>query len=200
MKVYECIAHIRARLRDEEELKTRFSDTFLLDLLEFHQNRLLASFNRHILTQKFIINENENAFKLDFIPLKLISAFLNAKELLLLPKSFIKSHKARFAKALYEEARGLYKLSFHASGVLEINAIKKAFLRDLDDELVLDESFLNALIYSVLAEISSIDTHQNSTQKALFYKKLLSEELDTLRGEIASLSSNTSFKTPFIKV
>lgn len=198
MTANTAILHARARLIDENVKDYRISSAFLLELVFLHQNKLIAEFNQNIKTQSFRLDQKKEV-PLQFEIIKIINAFLNKTELDIVSHSLSLKHKSSFTRLIMINPTHFH-LSHARSGMLELIACKKAFLNDKDDELILNDSFLNALVYMIMIDALGIEDTTLNLQRINFYMQMLEREKSILRGLYSNLSSKTSFLSPYIKV
>ena len=198
MKTNTIILHLRARLMDENIDELKISDEFLLDCIKAHQNKLIAEFDQNITRQEFALKD-EKRIKLQFEIVKIITAFLNGKELLLTSQSYALKHlDDELALMMINPLE--FELSRASSGTLLFYACKKAELNNKADKLVLNPAFLNALVYSVLIDALGIENNAVNLQRAQFYLGLLQKEKEYLRGFYANLTNKTGLRSLYVKV
>lgn len=199
MKVSDILAHLRTRLSDTPDEYAKFSDTFLINLIELHQNRLLAEFEYNI--QSFTQELNaQDEVKLDFEINKIITAFLNTTPLKLVSFAFYLKNTPLNSLVFFEKSPKVYGFSVKTSGRFELFGVKKAFLNEKDDELILDDDFVNLLVLSVLVDSLRMLSSPDNSQRIGFFYQLLEKEKNQMIALISNKRSKTSFTAPFVKV
>lgn len=199
MRVSDVLAHIRARLRDDNAEFTRTGDSFIINQIRYWQNQLLSEFNQNIAEFKAALKE-KSEFELDFEPLKIVAAFLNGEALRLVSyESAIKS-RGELENILFQKRGQLFGFENKKTGELEIYAVKKAFVKEADDELVLDDGFENLLVFSVYLDILKTSTTPDNSQRLNFMLGLLEQENLRMRAAQNALNSPASFKTKCVRV
>ncbi|KAA6228840.1 hypothetical protein FMM55_00700 [Campylobacter sp. LR196d] len=200
MIVNDLLLQLRLRLRDEDFDNFRFSNSFLIETLSLWQNKLLLSFDLNIISQKQNLSEKIDFLKLKFEPLKIIVAKFNNINIKLLPLSTALKRKDNI-RVLTQIKHNIYKIMPFSQGLLELFYIPKQSLINEESELIIDDSFKNALIYGVLSDVLQIETSNNNLNKASLYTKLYEKECDFCRGLTANLRNGESLiTTPYTKI
>lgn len=205
MKVSDILAHLNVRLKEidvasnklGEETKT--GDSFLIKLIELHQNELLAEFELNIAEFHKTL-DNESEVTLDFEINKLICAFLNNSALNLMSFSFAIKHKLTGTLYFYELAPKKYAFSKEVSGDFQLFGVKKAFLTKADDELMLSDDFTNLLVMSVFCDIMRVQVSPDNTARLDYYYKIVENEKSKMTALLNSRRTQTAFTAPFVRV
>lgn len=205
MKVSDILAHLNVRLKEMDVASTKFGeetktgDSFLINLIELHQNALLAEFELNIAHFTKELN-NESEVVLDFEINKLICAFLNNQALNLMSFSFAIKHKLTGSLYFYEKAPKTYGFSQAVSGNFELYGVKKAFLTQATDELILSDDFTNLLVMSVFCDVMRVQVSPDNTARLDYFYKLVNDEKSKMTALLNNRRTQTAFTAPFIRV
>lgn len=205
MKVSDVLAHLNVRLKEidvasnklGEETKT--GDSFLISLIELHQNSLLTEFDLNITQFSKELN-NESEITLDFDINKLICAFLNNQALNLMSYAFVIKHKLTGTLYFYEKAPKTYAFSQAVSGNFELYGVKKAFLTQATDTMTLNDEFMNLLVMSVFCDVMRVQVSPDNTAKLDYYYKIVNDEKSKMTALLNNRRTQTAFTAPFIRV
>lgn len=199
MKVSDILAHLRIRLSDTPDEFAKFSDEFLINLIELHQNRILSDFEYNIQSFTKELNAQDEVV-LDFELSKLITAFLNGNPLRIVSYAFYLKNAPLNSLVFFEKSPKIYGFSSKISGELELFGVKKAFLSEKDDELILDDDFINLIVLSVLVDSLRMLSAPDNSQRVAFFNQLLAQERQQMIALISKKRASSSFQAPFIKV
>lgn len=199
MKVSDIIAHLKTRLKDNSLAVENISDEFLIALIELHQNQLTAEFECNLSVFKKTLND-EREFEIDFEINKLICAFLNNQPLNLVSYAYAVRHKNLSDLFFYETKLKNYAFSNAVSGEFELFGVKKASCVSGDDELVLDNSFVNVLVMSVFVDIMRVQITPDNTQRLNYFISMLNDEKGKMTALLNNRRTQTAFSAPFVRV
>ena len=199
MKVSDIVAHLKTRLKDNSLAVENISDEFLIALIELHQNELAAEFECNLASFGKTL-DNESELSVDFEINKLICAFLNSQPLNLVSFAFAIRHKNLGNLYFYELSPKKYAFSKAVSGEFELFAVKKAFLTGADDELVLDNSFVNVLVLSVFVNIMRVQVSPDNTARLNYFIQMLNDEKSKMTALLNNRRTQTAFQAPFVRV
>lgn len=205
MKVSDILAHLNVRLKEIDVASTKMGeetktgDSFLINLIELHQNALLAEFDLNIAHFSKTLNEADTV-ELDFEINKLICAFLNNQALNLMSYSYAIKHKLTGILYFYEKAPKIYAFSNAVSGNFELYGVKKAFLTQATDTLIISDEFTNLLVMSVFCDVMRVQVSPDNTAKLDYYYKIVNDEKSKMTALLNSRRTQTAFTAPFIRV
>lgn len=197
MLVSDILANLRVRLGDENNELVNFSDSFLIDLIYTHQNKLLSEFESNIFSCETYLN-NEDTINLHFEIVKLITAFLNNKPLNLVSYGSAIRKMPTSELFFYEINNKQYAFSHKISGHFKLYGVKKAIITSKEDELVLDDMFSNLLVYSVLLDSFKTKITPDNSQRIHFFSDIVKQEKKEIVALLNRKRSKQAFKSDFI--
>ena len=204
MKVSDILAHIRARLRDDNAEFTRTGDSFLINQIRFWQNQLLAEFNQNIAEFTYTIPADlpKSEVEISFEPLKILAVFLNGVRLRVVSYEMaIRLLQSGENNGIFYQKRGqVFGFESEKVGDLQVFGVKKAVIDDADDELVLDDSFENLLVFCVYLDILKTNTTPSNLEQINAFSVLVEQEKQLMRANFNRLNGETSFKTKCVRV
>ncbi len=134
MKVSDILAHIRARLRDDNAEFTRTGDSFLINQIRFWQNQLLAEFNQNIAEFNYTIDSKspKSEIEISFEPLKILAVFLNKTRLRVVSYEMaIRLLQSGENSGIFYQKRGqVFGFESEKSGDLQVFGVKKAVVEN----------------------------------------------------------------------
>lgn len=200
MRVSDVLAHIRARLRDDNAEFTRTGDSLLINQIRFYQNQLLAEYNQNISEFNTILKDKSEV-EINFEPLKIIAAFLNGTALRLVSYETAINLKKSGENGLFYQKKGqLFGFEKAKSGDLQVFGVKKAVVENADDELVIDDGFENLLVFSVYLDILKTNTTALNLEQINAVTAFVELEHQKMRAAQNRLNSPLSFKTQNVRV
>lgn len=199
MKVSDVLAHLRARLRDDNGAFTRQGDSYLMQLIYFWQNQILSEFGQNI--KEIIINiNNSDEIELPFKILRICAIYLNSVPIRL--NSYLSNIQQGSWQNLsvFEKTEQIYGFSHKVSGECKIYAIKKAFINDKDDEMILSDDFINFLVLNIFLDLLKANAMPENTHKIdYFEQRVLPKERQRLQALINRKSTPFMLRSPFIR-
>lgn len=199
MKVSDVLAHLRARLRDDNSAFTKQGDSYLMQLIYFWQNQLLSEFNQNI--KEIIINiKNSDEIELPFKIMRICAIYLNNTPIKLTSQHFsILQNNQNLC--VFEKTEQIYGFSHKVSGLCKIYAIKKAFINDKDDEMILNDDFINFLVLNVFLDLLKANAMPDNTHKIdYFEQRILPKERWRLQALINRKSTPSVLRSGFIRI
>lgn len=179
MKVSDILAHLRTRLNDDNAEHTKKGDSYLINLIYFWQNQILSEFSLNIAEFSDTL-ENEKEVEMPFEILRVLQVKLNGSNIA--QASFKSALKREFGLYFYQKSPQIYSFNREVSGDIEIYAVKKAFINEKNDDLVLGDEFLNLLVFSVFLDILKAQITPENTQRINTYEILLEKEKSRIIG------------------
>lgn len=191
MKVAKFLDRLKRRLKDEGQLR-KFNDEEMMNALNQEQNMLISDFEMNVNVFSKEISEQDNILHLPKLALKIVNARLNGVNIAL--KSYKYALEVREPEVhvmTYSNMQTLAVLPKHkANGLLEVWANICVFHQNGEDELFLNDLFINALLYACFKNVLQSENAESSLQKMQFYEALFEKESSRLKA----LVSNTREK------
>lgn len=200
MRVADILAHIRARLNDDNAEFTKHGDTYLISLVCFWQNQILAEFARNIKEFKFTLDEQDE-LEIPFEMNRIIALYLGTSRLDLTSyAAFLENkHELQGVVKVFEKAPQILGFSQKISGSGELYAVKKAIVNHKDDELILGDEFTNFLVLNVLLDIMKAQVSPDNAQRISIFEQIISKERDKITAFLARKQSPLNFESPFVR-
>ena len=199
MKVSDVLASIRARTSDDNAEFTKHGDSYLMSLIYFWQNQLLSEFSQNIKEIKATLNDTDEV-ELPFEIMRVCAVFLGAQPVKLtsFEASLLKKDETL---CCFEKAPQVFGFSRKINGECKIYAVKKAFIKDKSDEMILSDDFLNLLVLSVFLDLMKAQISPDNTQRLdYFEQRVVERERARMRALLNRKQSAQNFKSPFVKV
>lgn len=174
MLAKQLLLSIRSKLRDRDFESLRHSDNELLDLILVTQNMLILHFNYNIL--EFNYKESQKNFILPKPILSLKKILSNNKEI-----PIKTSADAITIKGVCAFVKGVNTIVLNTpleNIRIYANCGENAIA--LEDSLILDDMFFNALVLGVLKRIVLTETGIDNLEKISPYEQLYSQEVKML--------------------
>jgi hypothetical protein len=198
MKVSEVLAHARVRLRDDNAEFTKIGDDYLMSLVYFWQNQLLAEFGRNIKEFKFTLNEQDE-LEVPFEMNRIIAVYLGNSRLDLTSYAAFLEKKDEGNLCVFEKAPQVLGFSHLINGSGELYAVKKAVINSKDDELILGDEFINLLTLSIVLDTMKAQISPDNSQRIALFEQVLQKERDRVCAFLARKQSPLNFQSPFIR-
>lgn len=208
MKASDILAHLKVRLKDIDVSSSTIAGTgsgdssisqsYLLDLIAFHQNELLAEFEYNVAFFEKELN-NESEVEIDFEINKLIAALLNGQTLNLTSYASAIRQQLTNAFFIFEKSPKIYGFSQAVSGKFQLYAVKKAVLTSADDDMILPKEFTTLLTMSVFCDIMRGQVSPDNTTKLDYYYKIVENERQKMIAATNRKRSKNVIFSPFVK-
>lgn len=199
MKLSDVLANLRARLRDDNAALTKTGDSFLTSLVYFWQNQILAEFELNLCEICVNLDEKDE-IELPFEILRVVAIYLNNEPLKLTSHATAARQRNLNELLVFEKSPQIYGLSRKSSGEIALYAVKKAFVKDKDDEMILSDDFINLLVLSVFLDLQKTQASPDNLQKINFYEQVVDKERQRITAFINHKNAPQSFKSPLIRV
>lgn len=191
MKTQDILLRVRSRLRDTSYTQkggVSFSDAELIDALNDTAIKVIKALKINILQHAKIITPTKQTIILPFLPACIIKATYNGAQIPIKPQAQIIANPPK-STTLYPISPKEYAISpAKQDGIIEIWASFYEPAKRASDEIALDDSFCQLLVYGILERIFQIETNENNLQRVKFYASEFSREL----SNISDLLNKTS--------
>ncbi|MDL0101288.1 hypothetical protein NYG95_07630 [Campylobacter felis] len=187
MKIVELMERLRRRLKDEG-VYLKFSDEELLASINQEQNMLISDLEMNVCKFEKKLNENDNVLHLPKLMLKVVVAKLNGVNLPFLNyKAHLKDNNVPTHLMGFSNMQSVaVEPKNKALGRLEVWVNLCVFHRDKEEELFLNDLFVNALLYSLVRNILQAENSELSMQKIAFFDNLLKNELSRIKDIVSN--------------
>ncbi|TQR31815.1 hypothetical protein DMB92_05350 [Campylobacter sp. MIT 99-7217] len=194
MLVKDFLQRLRRRLIDEG-FHAKFSDEELLASLNQEQNILISDFEMNVQHFSKQISSDDNVLHLPKLALKIVHARLNAKAIPLKNYKYaLENENPTLHVMSYSNMQSLAVLpQIKANGLFEVWVNLCVFQDDENENLFLNDLFVNALLYSCFKNVLQSENSEFSLQKMNFYEALFEKESSRLK----KLVSDTREKQVF---
>jgi hypothetical protein len=199
MKVSDILAHLRARLRDDNAEFTRIGDSLLINLIYYWQNSILSEFGLNIKEIKETLNEQDEV-ELPFEVLRVLAVYLDNQPITQSSYATSARHYNDGKLRFFEKRSQLWGFSKQVSGELLIFAVKKAVVRDSTDELILNDDFTNLLVFSVFLDVLKANISPDNAQQLSVYEQLIERERMRMIALQNRKNIKPDFTAPFVRV
>lgn len=199
MKVSDVLAALRARIRDDNAAFTKQGDSYLMSLIYFWQNQLLSEYAQNIKEVELTLKEQDE-LELPFEIMRVCAAYLNGENVRLC--SYLQSAQSRHNPdlRLFEKAPQIYGFSRKISGICSLFVVKKAFIQDKDDEMILGDDFINLLVLSVFLDLLKAQVSPDNTQRIDFFEqRVLLKEKQRINALLNRKNNPDAFHSPFVR-
>lgn len=197
MKVSDVLAHIRTRLNDDNAEFTKKGDNYLINLIYFWQNQIISEFALNVAEFECEMDD-EKEIEMPFETSRLLFVELNGEKIE--PSSLKWAINKKFGVGFYEKSPQIYAFTRNVSGNVKIYAVKKAFISDKDDDMVIGDDFINLLVFYVFLDVLKAQITPENTQRINTYEILAEKERQRMISFL-NRKNNTSgvIYSPFIK-
>ena len=204
MLVNNIILKVRSRLRDTDFIRaggTTFSDEEIIDSINESATSIVQALKINIKHFFSIISKDNPTLNLPLTPLALHEAKLDGQSIECTTHSQILSPR----NALKEKTRILYKPSPRVYALypkpttkhtLEVFVSALTPVESAEDELELDSSFINCVVYGTLERLFQIETNESNLQRANYYAQKYRAELNAMRDLQNKSTEPNMWKTP----
>ena len=185
-------------MRDDNAEFTKHGDNYLMSLIYFWQNQILSEFAQNIKEIKAVLNDTDEV-ELPFEILRVCAVFIGASPVK------ISSFEASLLKKdgvlrCFEKSSQVFGFSRKISGECTIYAVKKAFITDKSDEMILGDDFLNLLVLSVFLDLMKMQVSPDNTQRLDYFERSVVErERGRIRAHLNRKQSAQNFTSPFVR-
>lgn len=204
MLVNNIILKVRSRLRDTDFIRkggVSFSDEEIIDSINETAISIVQALKTNIRHFFTFISKDNPTLNLPLTPLALHEAKLDGSTIECTTHAQILSPR----NALKEKTRILYKPSPRTYALypkptskhrLEVFVSCIAPVESAEEELELDTSFINCVVYGVLERLFQIETNESNLQRANFYAQKYRAELNAMRDLQNKSTEPNMWKTP----
>lgn len=188
MKLQDFLQRLQRRLRDDGVNSNKYDELELIASINQEQNIIISDFELNVNYFKKEITEQNNTLQLPKITLKIIHAKLNGQTIPLKNYKYMientnpETHLMTFSNM---QTLGIYPKE-KANGLLEVWSNICVFCDNLEEELFLNDLFVNLLLYGCLKNILQSENSETSLQKMQFYEVLYKNENSRLKSIVAN--------------
>lgn len=198
MKANEVLLRVRSRLRDNNFTSkegVKFNDAELIDALNDTALKIVKALKINIRQAAQILTPSKQTLFLQKTPCAIIKATYNGAQIPISTQASIITNPPKNT-TLYPISPRQYALApSKAEGIIEIWASFFAPIKNADDELELDDSFCQLLVYGVLERIFQIETNENNLQRVKFYASEFARELANISDLLNKTSEGEAWQT-----
>ena len=191
MKAQDILLQVRRRLRDENfpsKEGVKFSDAELIDALNDTALKTIKALKINIAQSAKILSPSKQSILLKHTPAAIIKATYNGAQIPIKPHAQIIADPPK-SLTLYPISPKEYALyPPKQDGIIEVWASFYPPVKRANDEVALDDSFCQLLVYGILERIFQIETNENNLERVKFYASLFAREL----ANISDLLNKTS--------
>lgn len=200
MKVADVLAALRARMRDDNAEFTKTGDDYLMSLIYFWQNQLLSEYAQNIKKIEVELKDSDE-IELPFEIMRVCAVYMNGEPLQISSYLFSVQQKDNPTLRVFEKSPQIYGLSRKVSGICTIYAVKKAFITDKNDEMILSDDFINLLVLSVFLDLLKAQITPDNTQRIDFFEqRVVVKEKQRINALLNRKNSPDGFHSPFVRV
>lgn len=201
MKVSDILASLRARMRDDNAEFTKQGDSYLMSLIYFWQNQILSEYAQNIKKIEVELKDSDE-LELPFEIMRVCAVYLGSERVALSSHlQAVQLGQGAMPLRVFEKNPQIYGFTRKVSGTCTLYAVKKAFITSKDDEMTLNDDFINLLVLSVFLDLLKAQISPDNTQRIDFFEqRVLMSEKQRVNALLNRKNSPDSFRSPFVRV